>query len=41
MSDLIVFAFDNESGAHEMAGAVNRLKKQELIHVEDAAIVVR
>ena len=41
MSDLIVFAFDNETGAHEMAGAVNRLKKQELIQVEDAAIVVR
>jgi uncharacterized membrane protein len=41
MSDLIVFAFANESGAHEMAGEINRLKKQELITLEDAAIVVR
>ncbi len=41
MSELVVFAFTNETGAHEMAGEVNRLKKQELINLEDAAIVVR
>ena len=41
MSDLVVFAFDNETGAKEMAEAVGRLQKQELIKLEDAATVVR
>jgi len=41
MSDLIVFAFDNEGGAKEMADAVGKLQKQQLIKLEDAATVVR
>ena len=41
MSDLVVFAFDNETGAKEMSEAVGRLQKQELIKLEDAATVVR
>ena len=41
MSDLVVFAFDNETGAAEMAQAVKGLQKQELIQIEDAATVVR
>lgn len=41
MSDLIVFAFDNPTGADEMAKAVADLQKQQLITLEDAATVVR
>jgi uncharacterized membrane protein len=41
MSDLVVFAFKNDTGAQEMAEAVKGLQKQELIKLEDAAIVVR
>lgn len=41
MSDLIVFAFDNPTGAGEMASAVADLQKQQLITLEDAATVVR
>ena len=41
MSDLVVFAFDNETGAADMAQAVKGLQKQELIRLEDAATVVR
>ena len=41
MSDLVVFAFDNESGAAEMGSAIQRLQKQELIKLDDAATVVR
>ncbi len=41
MSDLVVFAFDSLGGADEMAAAVGRLQKQELIKLEDAATVVR
>lgn len=41
MSDLIVFAFDNLTGAQEMASAVGSLQKQQLVKLEDAAIVVR
>ena len=41
MSDLIVFAFDNETGAGEMASAVQSLQTRELIKLEDAATVVR
>ena len=41
MSELIVFAFPNEKGASEMDEAINRLKKEQLITLDDAAIVVR
>jgi uncharacterized membrane protein len=41
MSDLVVFALKTETGSQEMAEAVKGLQKQELITLEDAAIVVR
>ncbi len=41
MSDLLVFAFDNPTGADEMGAAVQSLQKQQLIELEDAATVVR
>lgn len=41
MSELIVFAFDNPTGAHEMGAAVQNLQKQQLIQLEDAPTVVR
>jgi len=41
MSELIVFAFPNDKGASEMDEAINRLKKEQLITLDDAAIVVR
>ena len=41
MSDLVVFALKTEDGAQEMAEAVKGLQKQELIKLEDAAVVVR
>ncbi|HIH94756.1 TPA: DUF1269 domain-containing protein [Methanosarcina acetivorans] len=41
MSELIVFAFPNETGASEMDEAINQLKKEELIVLDDAATVVR
>ena len=41
MSDLIVFAFETETGAQEMAEAVRELRKEKEITVVDAATVVR
>jgi uncharacterized membrane protein len=41
MADLIVFAFDNEKGALEARDALIRMQKQQLIELEDAAVVVR
>ncbi len=41
MSDLVVFAFKNETGAQEMGERIKSLQKQELIKLEDAAYVVR
>jgi uncharacterized membrane protein len=41
MSDLVVFALKNETGAQEMLQAVGGLQKQELIKLADAAVVVR
>ena len=41
MSDLIVFAFDNETGANEMRDELIKLQKQQLIELEDAAVVIR
>ncbi|MFC2055383.1 DUF1269 domain-containing protein [Chloroflexota bacterium] len=41
MSELIVLAFDNEKGAYEMRDELKVLQKQQLITLEDAAVVVR
>jgi uncharacterized membrane protein len=41
MSNLIVIAFDNEYGADDMRNALDKLKKQELIKLDDAAVVIR
>lgn len=41
MSELIVFAFDNETGAAELRDEMKELQKQHLLTLEDAAVVVR
>lgn len=41
MKKLIVLAFDNETGASEVRDKLFELQKQELITMEDAAVVVR
>lgn len=41
MSDLFVLAFDNPTGASEMLGSIQKLQKEQLIQVDDAAIVNR
>ena len=41
MSELIVFAFSNDKGASEMDEVIQRLKKEQLITLDDAAVVVR
>lgn len=41
MSELIVFAFQNESGAARMAEEIKSLQKQHLVSLSDAATVVR
>jgi uncharacterized membrane protein len=41
MADLIVFAFETEEGAGEMRDALIKLQKQQLIELEDAAVVIR
>ena len=41
MSDLIVFALPTETGASEMDETIHYLKKEELIDLKDAAVVVR
>ena len=41
MSDLIVLAFDNETGAEQMRDVLKRLQKQQIVELEDAAVVVR
>jgi uncharacterized membrane protein len=41
MADLIVFAFDTETGAGEMRDALGKMQKQQLIELEDAAVVIR
>jgi uncharacterized membrane protein len=41
MSDLVVVAFDNETGAAEMRDALVELQKQQLVILDDAAVVVR
>lgn len=41
MSDLVVVAFDTETGAEELRDEMVRLQKEYLVKLEDAAIVVR
>lgn len=41
MSDLIVLAFDSEDGALQFRDKLMSLQKQEIIKLEDAAVVVR
>lgn len=41
MSDLVVLAFDTETGAAEMRDDLSRLQKQKIVELEDAAVVVR
>jgi uncharacterized membrane protein len=41
MSELVVLAFDTEGGATNMLGKIERLQKERLITLEDAATVVR
>lgn len=41
MSELVVFAFEDESGAGKMQEGIKDLQKQNLIELEDAAIVIR
>jgi len=41
MSELLVFAFPTENGASEMDGAIKRLQKEQLITLDDAAVVIR
>jgi uncharacterized membrane protein len=41
VSELVVIAFDNETGAAEMRDALVELQKQRLVTLDDAAVVVR
>ena len=41
MSELVVVAFDNETGAAEMRDTLIELQKQKLVTLDDAAVVVR
>ena len=41
MSELIVLAFDSETGAEQMRDTLKRLQKQQIVELEDAAVVVR
>lgn len=41
MSDLVVVAFDTETGAEELRDEMVRLQKEYLVKLEDAAVVVR
>jgi uncharacterized membrane protein len=41
MSNLIVFTFDNETEAERMRDELAKMQKQQLISLEDAAVVIR
>ena len=41
MSEMIVFGFKTETGAEEMRNSLPKLQKQQLITLDDAAVVVR
>ena len=41
MSNLIVIAFDNEHDAERVRDELGNMQKQELIKLDDAAVVIR
>jgi uncharacterized membrane protein len=41
ISELIVFVFPTDTGASEMDETIHQLKKEELIDLKDAAVVIR
>ncbi|MGD0951435.1 MAG: hypothetical protein ABR985_03420 [Methanotrichaceae archaeon] len=41
MSDLVILAFDTETGAGQMRDDLSKLEKEHLIGLEDAAVIVR
>jgi len=41
MSDLVVLAFDTETGAGEMRNSLLKMEKEHLIGLQDAAVIVR
>lgn len=41
MSDLVVLAFDTQDGANRMLSEVDRMQKQMIITLDDAAVVTR
>ena len=41
MSDLVVLAFDSENGAIQLRDKLAMLQKQQIIQLEDAAVVIR
>jgi len=41
MSNLIVFTFDNETEAERMRDELAKMQKQQIISLEDAAVVIR
>jgi uncharacterized membrane protein len=41
MSDLVVLAFDSENGAIQLRDKLAALQKQQIIQLEDAAVVIR
>ena len=41
MSNLIVFTFDNETEAERMRDELVKMQKQQIISLEDAAVVIR
>ena len=41
MSDLVILAFDTETGAGQMRNDLLKLEKEHLIGLEDAAVIVR
>jgi uncharacterized membrane protein len=41
MSEMIVFAFDDQNGAEAMRDELKTLQKQQLISLDDAAVVIR
>ena len=41
MANLIVFAFDNETEAERMRDTLVDMQKQEIISLQDAAVVIR
>src|SRR5215218_10857212 len=41
MSSLVVFAFPTQGGAQEVLGVVTQLQREQLLELEDAAVVWR